>query len=116
MWAARCTGAMNLPSVAACFLAVLCLPVASRAQSAVEGRVTLPKAVSAPVVNKRYQVVTKAGVVAMNPPVAVVYLEGKFAKPAPSTKAKMAQKDLAFVTPLLPIQTGTTVEFPNEDD
>jgi hypothetical protein len=28
----------------------------------------------------------------------------------------MAQKDLAFVTPLLPVQVGTTVEFPNLDD
>ena len=28
----------------------------------------------------------------------------------------MAQKNYEFATPLLPIQVGTTVEFPNEDD
>jgi hypothetical protein len=28
----------------------------------------------------------------------------------------MAQKDLAFVTPLLPVMVGTKVEFPNQDD
>lgn len=82
----------------------------------IEGRVLLPKARSAPVEVKRYEVVTKAGVVATDPPVAVVYLEGQFSRPASSVRAQMAQKDLAFVTPLLPVQVGTTVEFPNLDD
>ncbi len=85
-------------------------------QATIEGRVDLPKAKSAPVMNKRYQVVTKAGVIATDPPVAVVYLEGAFSKSATPPKAQMAQKDLAFVTPLLPVQVGTTVEFPNLDD
>jgi len=85
-------------------------------QAAVEGRVTLPKSQSAPVMNKRYEVVSKAGVVATDPPLAVVYLEGVPAKPAPAEKAQMVQKGLAFVTPLLPVQVGTTVEFPNLDD
>ena len=85
-------------------------------QATIEGRVDLPKAKSAPVMNKRYQVVTKAGVIATDPPVAVVYLEGPFPKAGNPPKAEMAQKDLAFVTPLLPVQVGTTVEFPNLDD
>src|SRR5436309_10057486 len=29
---------------------------------------------------------------------------------------QMNQKDFAFVPPLLPVQTGTAVEFPNLDD
>lgn len=80
-----------------------------------EGRVALPKAHFAPVVAKRYQIVTQAGVIATDPPVAVVYVEGPALHAAPA-RAQMAQKDLAFVTPLLAVQVGTTVEFPNLDD
>ncbi|MEQ1859761.1 MAG: carboxypeptidase regulatory-like domain-containing protein [Chthoniobacteraceae bacterium] len=88
----------------------------ARGQAVIEGRVALPKSKSAPVMNKRYQVVTKAGIIATDPPVAVVYLEASFARPASPPKAQMAQKDLMFVTPLLPVQVGTAVEFPNLDD
>lgn len=94
----------------------LLFSAAAWGQATIEGRVDLPKAKSAPVMNKRYQVVTKAGVIATDPPVAVVYLEGSFPKSANPPKAEMAQKDLAFVIPLLPVQVGTTVEFPNLDD
>jgi plastocyanin len=66
--------------------------------------------------NRRYEVVTKGGVIAMDPAVAVVYLEGSFPKPAGQPRLQMAQKDLAFVTPLLAVRTGTVVEFPNLDD
>lgn len=86
------------------------------AQATVEGHVPLPKSQSAPVVNRRYEVVTKGGVVAMDPALAVIYLEGSFPKPASLPRVQMSQKDLAFVTPLLPVQTGTVVEFPNLDD
>ncbi len=88
----------------------------SFAQAVVEGRVELPKTRSAPVLTKRYEIVTKGGVLATNPPVAVVYLEGSFAKSAPKGTKQVAQKDLAFVPPLLPVQVGTNVEFPNLDD
>jgi plastocyanin len=87
-----------------------------RAQAVVEGHVALPKPHTAPVVNMRYEVVTKGGVLAMDPPVAVVYLEGHFPQPASLPHAQMPQKDLAFVTPLLAVQVGTTVEFPNLDN
>lgn len=86
------------------------------AQATVEGHVQLPKSHSAPVMNRRYEVVTKGGVVALDPALAVIYLEGSFPKPASLPRVQMAQKDLAFVTPLLPVRTGTTVEFPNLDD
>jgi plastocyanin len=84
--------------------------------AAVEGHVKLPETKSAPVKIQRYQVVSKGGAVAMSPAMAVVYLEGKFPAPASPPKARMVQKDLAFVPALLPVQTGTSVEFPNEDD
>ena len=86
------------------------------ADSAVEGRVEVARQANAPVVAKRYQVVTKAGVVEMDPPQSVVYLEGPFAKPPAAPRAQMSQKDLMFATPLLPVQVGTVVEFPNLDD
>src|SRR4051812_31798927 len=83
------------------------------AQATVEGRVDLPKARTAPVMAKRYEIVTTGGVLATNPPVAVVYLEGAFDKPAKLPTREVAQKDLTFVPALLPVQVGTKVEFPN---
>jgi plastocyanin len=80
------------------------------------GLVTLPKSHAAPVANKRYEIVSKSGVLAPDPPIAVIYLEGTFPPPATPPVARMAQKDLAFAPSLLPVQTGTRVEFPNLDD
>jgi plastocyanin len=89
---------------------------ATFAQGTIEGRVELPKAHSAPVMTKRYEVVTKGGVLATNPPLAVVYLEGDFGKGAAKQPKVVSQKDLNFTPTLLAVQAGTTVEFPNEDD
>lgn len=86
------------------------------AQASIEGRVALPKTASFSVINKRYEILTKGGVVSTNPPLAVVYLEGSFPVPMPAPIAQMAQKDMAFVPMLLPVQVGTKVEFPNQDD
>lgn len=97
-------------------LALIGLAALARGETVIEGRVTLPKTRTAPVMNKRYEVVTKGGVVATNPPLAVVYLEGTFPKSATVPVAQMAQKDLTFAPLLLPVQVGTRVEFPNFDD
>ena len=86
------------------------------AETAIEGRVTLPKGHTAPVMNKRYEIVTKGGILSTNPPLAVVYLEGGFGPPPPGAPAQVGQKDMAFVPTLLPVQAGTRVEFPNYDD
>jgi plastocyanin len=83
------------------------------AQASVEGRVELPKAHSAPVMTKRYEIVTTGGVLATNPPIGVVYLEGSFPRPAALPTKQVTQKDLTFTPALLPVQTGTKVEFPN---
>ncbi len=96
-------------------LLVVAVPAGLLAGAAVEGRVELPKARTTPVMNQRYEIVSKAGVLATNPPVAVVYLEGDFPPPATPPTAEMAQKDLMFVPTLLPLQVGTRVEFPNLD-
>ena len=86
------------------------------AQGIIEGQVPLPNSRVAPVMTKRYEVVTKGGVLATNPPLAVVYLEGSFAPRSPMPTKTITQKDMDFLPALLPIQAGTRVEFPNEDD
>src|SRR5213596_788949 len=104
---------LGLPWLNAIFSLV---PASLLAGAAIEGRVELPKSHSAPVMAKRYEIVTRGGVLSTQPPLAVVYLDGSFPKPAsPSTK-QVGQKDLAFVPSLLPVQVGTRVEFPNLDD
>ncbi|PWT85158.1 MAG: hypothetical protein C5B58_03540 [Acidobacteria bacterium] len=91
-------------------------PVALLASAVVEGRVELPKSHSAPVQAKRYQIVTKGGVLSTQPPVAVVYLDGSFPQPASLPTKQVTQKDLTFIPSLLPVRVGTKVEFPNLDD
>jgi len=92
------------------------LPYALLASAVVEGRVELPKSHSAPVQAKRYQIVTKGGVLSTQPPLAVVYLDGPFPHPASLPMKEVTQKDLTFIPSLLPVQVGTKVEFPNLDD
>src|SRR6266480_5371686 len=92
------------------------LPIPLLAGTGVEGRVELPKSHSAPVMAKRYEIVTHGGVLSTQPPLAVVYLEGPFQKPPSLPTKQVAQKDFAFVPPLLPVQVGTRIEFPNLDD
>src|SRR5438445_9418094 len=92
------------------------LPAALLASAAVEGRVELPKSHSAPVQAKRYEIVTKGGVLSTQPPLAVVYLDGSFPQPASLSTKQVAQKDLTFIPALLPVRLGTKVEFPNLDD
>ena len=100
--------------VALALYVVACTSLA--AQGTIEGRVELPKGQSAPVMLKRYEVVTKGGVLSTDPPIAVVYLEGAGSKAAAPPKKQVLQKDLMFSPGLLPVQVGTTVEFPNLDD
>jgi plastocyanin len=104
---------LGLLSLSAIFSAI---PASVFAGAAVEGRVELPKSRSAPVQAKRYEIVTKAGVLSTQPPLAVVYLDGNFPRPALLPTKEVAQKDLTFVPALLPIEVGTKVQFPNLDD
>jgi len=97
-------------------LALAALPGLLSGAATVSGRVALPKSRSRPVLNQRYEVVAKGGVLATNPPLAVVYLAGPFPAPVTPPVARVEQKDLMFVPALLPVQAGTIVEFPNLDD
>ena len=92
------------------------LPISIFAQASIEGRVELPKSHAPPVMAKRYEIVTHGGVLSTEPPLAVVYLEGSFAKPPSLPLKQIGQKNLAFVPSLLPVQVGTKIEFPNFDD
>ncbi|HEY8651273.1 MAG TPA: carboxypeptidase regulatory-like domain-containing protein, partial [Chthoniobacterales bacterium] len=92
------------------------IPISVFAEAVVEGRVELPKSHSAPVMAKRYEIVTTGGVLGTNPPLAVVYLDGSFPKPNSYPTRQIAQKNLAFLPSLLPVQVGTRIEFPNLDD
>ena len=99
------------------FVAVIgMLPESSFAQATIEGRVELPKTSAAPVMIKRYEIVTNGGIIATKPPLAVVYLEGSFPKRNSTAEKQVVQRDLNFVPAILPVQTGTKVAFPNLDD
>lgn len=89
---------------------------ASANTASIEGRVELPKARQTTVVNQRYEIVSKGGILSVNPPLAVVYLEGVFPQPAEPVVVQMIQKDLVFTPAILPIRAGTRVEFPNLDN
>ncbi len=110
------TGAMRHVRTCVLILGSCFFAEAAFGQASVEGRVELPKHRSAPVMTKRYEVVTKGGVVATNPPLAIVYQEGAPAKDSPLPTKQVLQKEMVFIPTLLPVQTGTTVEFPNDDD
>jgi plastocyanin len=107
---------MRLLGLLWCSAILPLLPVALPAGATVEGRVELPKSRSAPVQAKRYEIVTKGGVLSTQPPLAVVYLDGSFPQPASLPTKQVTQKDLTFVPALLPVRVGTKVEFPNLDD
>src|SRR5207237_6585788 len=47
---------------------------------------------------------------------AVVDIDGSLTNSTTTTTKQIAQKDLAFLPSLLPVQVGTRVEFPNLDD
>jgi plastocyanin len=104
---------MRLPGISAILILA---PIPFIAGATVEGYVELPESRSAPVVTKRYEIVTRGGVLSTEPPVAVVYLNGSFPKSTSHSTKQVVQKNLTFVPSLLPVQVGTRVEFPSLDD
>jgi plastocyanin len=89
-----------------------------RAQATIEGNVALPKPKAEATAPARYDKIP--GKVAPRPaPVAIVYLEGDFSS-APNTNttvpANMVQEYFQFSPAVLPVRTGSAVEFPNLDD
>jgi plastocyanin len=104
------------PAIFVFFVLAVILPAGARAESAIEGTVALPKTRHVSVPNERYKIVSEENVQKTNPPLAVVYLEGKFPKPATLPVKQMDQENRTFIPSLLPVQLGTRVEFPNLDN
>jgi plastocyanin len=106
---------MKFLNVSRLGISILALAPAIALAGTIEGRVALPAARTAPVANQRYEIVSNAGVLATNPPVAVVFVEGNFPLSSNPPVQQVAQKELMFQPTLLPVQVGTRVEFPNLD-
>lgn len=89
-----------------------------RAQVVIEGTVQLPRPSSDRGLNLRYATSPDIALAPVNPPAAVVYLEGDFKGQGgvPKSPAQVAQKNVAFAPDLLPVLVGTAVEFPNMDE
>ena len=86
--------------------------------AAVVGVVRLPPPTLERPLDERYQT-SESVVVPINPPAAVVYLEGDFAAPAAlavKTTAEMSQKNMQFSPDLVAVRVGSAVTFPNLDD
>jgi plastocyanin len=85
----------------------------------VEGKVELPQESVERIANQHYQGSPDAHMGLPDPPTAVVYLEGALSRIEPAGAhliSEMPQKNINFSPAILPIQVGTTVEFPNLDD
>jgi len=97
---------------------LLRLGVPAYSQSAMEGKVSLPPQPRSTAPPPRYA--GQVGEIApADPPRAVVYLEGSFpawATNAPPSTNEVRQHGMQFRPALLPVQVGTTVTFPNDDD
>ena len=103
---------------AACCGLVLAWSSSAFAQAVVEGKVVLPKPEPLDVPPPRYA--GQQGEIApADLPVAVVFLEGQFPR-AESNSAHLTneviQLGMQFHPALLPVQVGSSVAFPNEDD
>src|SRR5947199_9823927 len=79
------------------------MPVALWASAVVEGRAELPKSHTAPVQAKRYEIVTKGGVLSTQPPPAGVYLAGAYPNLASLPTKQVAQTDLTCLPACLPV-------------
>ena len=107
---------MPRTSIALFVISTWLSPMLVHAQASIEGTVTLPPPRVDPGGEPRYPggPVTTA---TTGQPLAVVFLEGQFpAATNPPATVSMIQKDARFVPDILPVRTGTQVEFPNDDD
>lgn len=109
-----------MPRQASIALFALALAAGSAdGQNVIEGTVQLPKPTYEHAFSQRYTTGPEIAMAPINPPAAVVYLEGDFRgqlNAAGKTSGLMAQKNIAFAPDLLPVLVGSSVEFPNMDD
>lgn len=93
------------------------IPTGAWAQTAtIEGTIPLPDSPSPAVMAKRYEIISRGGVLSTIPPVGVVWLEGDFEKTEEPLTRQIVQSGFIFSPALLAVPVGTVIEFPNEDD
>jgi hypothetical protein len=93
------------------------LAFTNKAEDAIiTGKVELPKTTRAPVMARRYEIVSQGGALAPNPPVAIVYLEGHFPLATNPPVQQIIQTNYTFLPSLIAVQVGTRIEFPNQDN
>ena|SRR5215472_3792635 len=101
-----------------CAALVLSGAHAAFAQASIEGKVILPDPEVSTGPPPRYA--GQVGQIApADPPVAVVYLEGRFPVTATNSAAgtnEVWQRGMQFRPAVLPVRVGTAVAFPNGDD
>ncbi len=104
-----------LPVLLIAVATLLPLARAARAETVVEGTVALaPETAAKGGGHDHYQASEAPG--KPEAPVAVVYLEGAFPGQTNAAPLLMGQRRFQFEPGVLPIQTGSTVAFPNFDD
>jgi plastocyanin len=89
----------------------------ARAQTVIEGHVTLP-APEPPAVSPPRYAGPEGAMAPPDAPVAVIYLEGQFPASATNTfpgTNEIWQRGMQFHPALLPVRVGSTVAFPNGD-
>jgi plastocyanin len=102
--------------LASCLVLIAGVTLAN-GQAVIEGQVSLPK--PEPWTSPAARYAGQAAEIAPpDPPRAVVYLEGQFPKNPAETQVtnEVAQAGAQFRPALLPVQVGTSVIFPNDDD
>ncbi len=108
-----------------CLLFGLGLPLVSIAseeeahgESAVlAGTVPLPPAPSPEVMARRYEIISRGGVLSTIPPIGVVWVEADHLNaPEEPGLRRVVQRDFTFHPSLMVVPVGTRIEFPNEDD
>lgn len=88
-----------------------------QAAATIEGQVALGKPSAPPAPSSRYQGTITGPVAPPDPPIAIVYLEAPGPVAATTNlTAAMLQREFQFRPAILPLQTGSSVEFPNLDD
>src|SRR3954470_23725094 len=94
---------------------VMATPSFARAQSTIEGTVALPPPRVIPAGEARYPGAPPSAA-RTEQPLAVVFLEGSFPAATNQPSDRVIQKNAQFIPSILPVRTGTSVEFPNDDD
>ena len=81
------------------------------------GTVSLPPAPSPEVMARRYEIISRGGVLSTIPPVGVVWVESdQLTAPKEPLIRLVVQRDFMFHPALIVVPVGTRIVFPNEDE